>query len=183
MSKPVGGTRIRRWVAQSILYLARVRARWLALASRSASGKRRIRPGSEFHNPLFLFALARLSSASTSTSSLIYYLKERVSEKCVLLCKRYIRRMFDIPMDVGLCWYPVWTSVASPFQIEPLRARFFYLFSGISFPYNLELLNKGVLLGPQFPTRPGETAWAHRWLLKSANLVLLPLTQPGGGLM
>jgi len=69
MSKPVRGTRIRRWVAQSILYLASVRARLLALASRSASGKRRIRPGSEFHNPLFLFALARLSSASTSTSS------------------------------------------------------------------------------------------------------------------
>lgn len=67
----------------------------------------------------------KVSEPSTSTSSLIY---KRVSEKCVLLCKRYIRRMFDIPMDVGLCWYPVWTSVASTFQIEPLRALFFSLF-------------------------------------------------------
>ena len=63
-----------------------------------------------------------VSEPSTSTSSLI---SKRVSEKCVLLCKRYIRRMFDIPMDVGLCWYPVWTSKPSTFQIEPFRALFF----------------------------------------------------------
>lgn len=51
-----------------------------------------------------------VSEPSTSTSSLIY---KRVSEKCVLRCKRYIRRMLYIPMDVGLCWYPVWTSSLS----------------------------------------------------------------------
>jgi len=54
-----------------------------------------------------------VSEPSTSTSSLIY---KRVSEKCVLLCKRSIRRMFEIPMDVGLCWYPVWTSSPVPFK-------------------------------------------------------------------
>lgn len=51
-----------------------------------------------------------VSEPSTSTSSLIY---KRVSEKCVLLCKRYI------PMDVGLCWYPVWTSSLVPFKYSP----------------------------------------------------------------
>lgn len=56
-----------------------------------------------------------VSEPYTSTSSLIYIYK-RVSEKCVLLCKQYIRRMFDIPIDVGLCWYPVWTSSPVPFK-------------------------------------------------------------------
>lgn len=54
-----------------------------------------------------------VSEPSTSTSSLI---SQRVSEKCVLLCKRSIRRMFEIPMDVGLWWYPVWTSSPVPFK-------------------------------------------------------------------
>jgi hypothetical protein len=64
-----------------------------------------------------------VSEPSTSTSSLFF---KRVSEKCVLLCKRYIRRMFDIPMDVGLCWYPVWTSPPVPFKSNTYLSDSFF---------------------------------------------------------
>lgn len=100
-----------------------------------------------------------VSEPSTSTSSLIY---KRVSEKCVLLCKRYIRIMLYIPMDVGLCWYPLWTSSPVPFQYSPEELLFLFPFSGISFPYHFGTKE----FSPGLLETPLENRGLSRWSKK-----------------
>jgi len=112
------GKRYSNPTAWSILYFERVRARWLALASRSASGKRRT--GSEFNNPLFLFALARLSSASTSTG------EERKSSffdtislsRCTGIEGNFLCVLSRITKN------GFWSVRVAPYRRSPLREHF-----------------------------------------------------------
>lgn len=70
----------------------------------------------------------------------------------ISLCERYVPQLFNIPMNVGLRWQPVWTASPVPFKYGP--GDIFYPFAP-GFVFNINYGIRLFSVGRRIPADQG----------------------------